>query len=377
MKQHLLWKLLLNIIPVIFLTILVVWLAIDHLAAAYFMRLMENYSIEPLDSHRMFIEAVHRYLLWAALAALALALTLSYLMTKRVLRPLSQMTRISRELAAGNFSNRVEVVSSDEVGQLGIAFNSMADSLEKLEGLRKSMVSDIAHELRTPLTNLRGYFEGLSDTVLPPSVDTFRMLEQETLRLVDLVDDLQQLSKAESAEAFLQRRQFQVAAMIAQLLPLFQLRFQAKQIDVDVQVPDALTLVADFDKILQALRNLLENALRYSPEGGRVSISGRQLTDMVEISVTNSGEGIAAADLPYIFERFFRADRSRSREHGGAGIGLAIVKQLVIAHGGQVGAESRPGLTRIWLRIPTRPPMETALPAIAAKERSAGRKNGN
>ncbi len=374
MKQHLLWKLLLNIIPVIFLTILVVWLAIDHLAAAYFMRLMENYSIEPLDSHRMFIEAVHRYLLWAALAALALALTLSYLMTKRVLRPLSQMTRISRELAAGDFSNRVEVVSSDEVGQLGIAFNSMADSLEKLEGLRKSMVSDIAHELRTPLTNLRGYFEGLSDTVLTPSVDTFRMLEQETLRLVDLVDDLQQLSKAESAEAFLQRRQFQVAAMIAQLLPLFQLRFQAKQIGVDVQVPDALTLVADFDKILQALRNLLENALRYSPEGGRVSISGRQLTDMVEISVTNSGEGIAAADLPYIFERFFRADRSRSREHGGAGIGLAIVKQLVVAHGGQVGAESRPGLTRIWLRMPASPPIETGLPAIVAKERSAGRK---
>ncbi len=370
MKQHLLWKLLLNIIPVIFLTILVVWLAIDHLAAAYFMRLMENYSIEPLDSHRMFIEAVHRYLLWAALAALALALTLSYLMTKRVLRPLSQMTRISRELAAGDFSNRVEVVSKDEVGQLGIAFNSMADGLEKLEGLRKSMVSDIAHELRTPLTNLRGYFEGLSDTVLPPSVDTFRMLEQETLRLVDLVDDLQQLSKAESAEAFLQRRQFQVAAMIAQLLPLFQLRFQAKQIGVDVQVPDALTLVADFDKILQALRNLLENALRYSPEGGRVSISGRQLTDMVEISVTNSGEGIAAADLPYIFERFFRADRSRSREHGGAGIGLAIVKQLVIAHGGQVGAESRSGLTRIWLRIPASPP-------IAANERSAARKGRN
>jgi len=374
MKQHLLWKLLLNIIPVIFLTILVVWLAIDHLAAAYFMRLMENYSIEPLDSHRMFIEAVHRYLLWAALAALALALTLSYLMTKRVLRPLSQMTRISRELAAGDFSNRVEVVSKDEVGQLGIAFNSMADSLEKLEGLRKSMVSDIAHELRTPLTNLRGYFEGLSDTVLPPSVDTFRMLEQETLRLVDLVDDLQQLSKAESAEAFLQRRQFQVASMIAQLLPLFQLRFQAKQIGVDVQVPDALTLVADFDKILQALRNLLENALRYSPEGGRVSISGRQLTDMVEISVTNSGEGIAAADLPYIFERFFRADRSRSREHGGAGIGLAIVKQLVVAHGGQVGAESRPGLTRIWLRMPASPPIETGFPAIAAKDRSAGRK---
>ena len=353
MRNHLLWRLLFNVVPVIMLTILVVWLAIDSLAATYFMRLMENYAIEPVDSHRMFIEAVHRYLLWAALAALALALLLNYLMTKRVLRPLSQMTKISQELAAGDFSSRVEVVSSDEVGQLGIAFNRMADGLERLEGLRKTMVSDIAHELRTPLTNLRGYFEGLSDAVVPPSRETFRMLEQETLRLVDLVDNLQQLSKAESARAFLQRRKFRVATLVEQLLPLFDLRFQAKQISVSVKiVPGHLQLFADFDRMLQALRNLLENALRYTPEGGSVSINGQLVNETVEISVSNTGEGIADADLPYIFERFFRADRSRSREQGGAGIGLAIVKELIAAHGGQVGAESGSGLTRVWLSLP-------------------------
>ena len=338
---------------VIVVTILVVWLAIDKLAATYFMRLMENYSIAPHDSHRMFIESVHRYLLWAALAALVLALMLSYLMTKRVLRPMSQMTRISQELAAGDFSNRVEIVSADEVGQLGIAFNRMADSLERLEALRKNMVTDIAHELRTPLTNLRGYFEALSDAVVPPSVETFRMLEQETLRLVDLVDDLQQLTKAESARAFLQRREFRVMTLVEQLLLLFNLRFQAKKIKVQIEVtPEDLVCTADFDKLLQALRNLLENALRYTPENGLVRITGRCGGSAVEIAVTNSGEGIAAADLPFVFERFFRADRSRSREHGGAGIGLAIVKQLVMAHGGQVGAESSKGLTRVWLKIP-------------------------
>ena len=353
MKKHLLWKLLLNVVPVIVVTILVVWLAIDKLAATYFMRLMENYSIAPHDSHRMFIESVHRYLLWAALAALVLALMLSYLMTKRVLRPMSQMTRISQELAAGDFSNRVEIVSADEVGQLGIAFNRMADSLERLEALRKNMVTDIAHELRTPLTNLRGYFEALSDAVVPPSVETFRMLEQETLRLVDLVDDLQQLTKAESARAFLQRREFRVMTLVEQLLLLFNLRFQAKKIKVQIEVtPEDLVCTADFDKLLQALRNLLENALRYTPENGLVRITGRCGGSAVEIAVTNSGEGIAAADLPFVFERFFRADRSRSREHGGAGIGLAIVKQLVMAHGGQVGAESSKGLTRVWLKIP-------------------------
>lgn len=353
MNKHLLWKLLLNVVPVIVITILVVWLAIDHLAATYFMRLMENYAIEPFDSHRMFIEAVHRYLLWAALAALALALILSYLMTKRVLSPLAQMTKISKELAAGNFSNRVAVVSKDEVGQLGVAFNQMANSLARLEALRRSMVTDIAHELRTPLTNLRGYFEGLNDAVVPPSGEVFRMLEKETLRLVDLVDDLQQLTKAESAKAFLQRKEFKVLALIEQLLPLFKLRFQSREIKLKVDVlPPELSLVADFDKLLQTLRNLLENAFRYTSEGGEVTVAGRSGNSFVEISVSNSGEGIAATDLPFIFERFFRADRSRSRDHGGAGIGLAIVKEITEAHGGGVGATSDNGITRIWIRIP-------------------------
>ncbi len=352
-KKRLLWKLLLNIIPVIGVTILVVWLAIDKLAATYFMRLMENYSIAPHDSHQMFIEAVHRYLLWAALAALALALLLSFLMTRRVLRPLSQMTQISQELAAGNFNNRVEVVSVDEVGQLGLAFNRMAESLEQLEQLRKNMVTDVAHELRTPLTNLRGYLEGLSDEVVPPSRETFQMLESEILRLVHLVDDLQQLTKAEAAQAFLQRSELSVVSLVEQLRALFERRFQAKGIDLQVAIePANLTVNADLDKLLQALRNLLENAWRYSPAGGRVIVTGRQLKAAVEISIINSGDGISENDLPFIFERFFRADRSRSREQGGAGIGLSIVKQLIEAHGGCVGAESGDDQTRIWLQLP-------------------------
>ncbi|WP_020678377.1 sensor histidine kinase [Geopsychrobacter electrodiphilus] len=355
MKRHLLWKLLLNIVPIIAVTILVVWLAIDKLAATYFMRLMENYSIAPLESHRMFLEAVHRYLIWAALAALVLALLLNYLLTKRVLRPLSQMSRISQELADGNYTSRVEVVSADEVGQLGLAFNRMADSLDHLEKLRKKMVSDLAHELRTPLTNLRGYLEGLSDQVVPPSPETFQILESEILRLVHLVDDLQQLTKADSARAFLQRQELSLTTVIGQLRALFDQRFTAKGIELQVVIePPALKLNADHDKLLQALRNLLENALRYTPEGGQVSICCRMVENRIEVAISNSGDGIDAADLPYIFERFFRADRSRSREHGGAGIGLSIVKQLVEAHGGQVGASSDQRLTRIWLRFPSK-----------------------
>lgn len=353
MRRHLLWKLLLNIVPIIALTILVIWLAIDHLAAAYFMRLMQHYSINPTDSHQMFIASVHRYLVWATLAAFVLALLLNFLMTKRVLRPLSQMTRISRELSMGNFANRVEVVSADEVGELGRAFNGMADSLARLEQLRKNMVTDLAHELRTPLTNLRGYLEGLSDEVVPPAPETFHMLENEIMRLVHLVDDLQQLTKADSAHAFLRRRELLLSEVLGQMRALFDQRFAAKQIGLQVEIePPQLQVIADHDKLLQALRNLLENAWRYTPEGGEVEIRARRVGQMIEISVSNSGAGIAAEDLPYIFERFFRADRSRSREHGGAGIGLSIVKQLVEAHGGTVGAESAAGTTRIWLCLP-------------------------
>jgi signal transduction histidine kinase len=229
----------------------------------------------------------------------------------------------------------------------------MADSLEQLEQLRKNMVTDVAHELRTPLTNLRGYLEGLSDRVIPPSQATFRMLENEILRLVHLVDDLQQLTKAQSAQAFLQRRELSVATLIEQLRSLFTPRFAAKQLELQVEiVPRDLVVFADLDKLLQALRNLLENALRYTPDAGQVKIHCCQAADMVEISICNSGAGISAADLPFIFERFFRADRSRSREQGGAGIGLSIVKELIEAHDGQVGAESAAGLTRIWVRLP-------------------------
>ena len=353
MTHRLIWKLLLTSVPVIGVTVLIIWLAIDKLAATYFMRLMQHYAIEPHTSHRMFIEAVHRYLLWAALAALVLALLLSYLMTRRVLRPLSQMTRISQELAAGNFTNRVEIVSHDEVGQLGIAFNRMADSLERLEGLRKSMVSDIAHELRTPLTNLRGYFEGLEDAVISPSRETLTMLEAEIMRLVNLVEDLQQLTKADAAQAFLRRRDLKLASLIDELLPLFDLRLRERRIQVVVTIdPPDLIVHADRDKLLQVLHNLLENALNYSPEGGEVEVNASRCAKLVNITVTNAGEDISPEDLPFIFERFFRAERSRSREQGGAGIGLAIVKQIVIAHGGVVDAESSRGVTRIKIHLP-------------------------
>ena len=354
MKQRLLWKLLLiNIVPVIGIIILVVWLAIDQLAAGYFMALMEKYAVSPNDIHQMFLTAVHRYLLWATMAALILAFVISYFLMRRILQPLSQMSAITREVAKGNFSARVQVSSKDEVGQLGLAFNRMADSLAQVEQLRKTMVADVAHELRTPLTNLRGYLEALNDKVLPPSPETFAVLQQEIMRLVSLVENLQQLARADAARAFLQREKLSLAEAVEQILTLYQSHFQEKKIAVTkIIAPEAEFVRADRDKLLQAVRNLVENAWKYTPQNGRVVISSQRDKNAVKVIISNTGPGIMEKDLPFVFERFFRADRSRSRDAGGAGIGLAIVKELIEAHGGQVGAESHDGETRVWFSLP-------------------------
>ena len=354
MKQRLLWKLLLiNIVPVIGIIILVVWVSIDQLAAKYFMALMDKYEVSPNDIHQMFLTAVHRYLLWSTLAALTLAFIISYFLIRRILQPLSQMYAITKEVAAGNFSARVNVISQDEVGELGIAFNSMADSLEHIEQLRKTMVADVAHELRTPLTNLRGYLEALNDKVLPPSQETLEVLQQEIMRLVSLVENLQQLAKADAARAFLQREEISLEELIDQMLTLYQPNFVEKEITVEKIIdPDADIVRADRDKLLQAVRNLVENAWKYTPQHGRIALSSQRNKDGVKLIISNTGQGIMEKDLPFIFERFFRADPSRSRDAGGAGIGLAIVKELIEAHGGRVGAESQGGETRVWFSLP-------------------------
>lgn len=353
MRNRLLWKLLLtNVLPVIGVIIFVVWLAVEVLAAKYFMALMDVYEVSPDEIHQMFLSSIRYYLIWAFIAALALAILLSYLLTRRVLRPLLQMTAITKEMAAGDFSFRAEITTRDEVGELGQAFNQMADSLEKIEGLRKTMVADVAHELRTPLTNLRGYLEGLDDGVIEASDEVFLLLQQETLRLVDLVESLAQLAKADAADAYLERKELACSDLLDAVVSLHRHSFLAKEIAVQVSHGEDLRIRGDRDKLLQAFGNCMANCCKYTPHQGRVAISSEQLAEGVKIIFENTGPGIAREDLPYIFERFFRAERSRNRAAGGAGIGLAITRELIKAHGGKVGATSQPGQTRIWLFLP-------------------------
>lgn len=352
MRDKLLWKLLAINLPVIGTVILIVWFAVDFLAADYFTVLMEEYKISPSDTHRMFVESVHGYLIQASIVAAAIAVLLSFLLTRTVLRPLSQMTEISQRVAAGDYSARVEVTSKDEVGRLGLAFNRMADSLEKIEGLRRTMVVDLAHELRTPLTSLRGYFEAMDDGVVEANKGTFAILQDEIMRLVRLVESLHQLTKADAAKAFLSRQQVDLPALIAQALELDRFEFQSRGITVETKLPvEPLIVQGDRDKLLQVLRNLTQNAWQYTPDGGTLTVVAENEGDDVTVSFTNSAAGIEAADLPLIFERFYRVDKSRSRDSGGAGIGLTIVKELIEAHGGHVGADTEDGDVRFWFAL--------------------------
>ena len=353
-KRHLIFKLLAINLAVIAFVMAVVWISINTLAAGYFVTLMEKYHISPGPAHAMFVGAIHRYLIWACLGAAALAVLLSFLMLRQVLGPLTRMTLSSRQIAAGDFSSRVPVASRDEVGQLALAFNRMASDLEKIERLRRNLMIDVAHELRTPLTNMRGYLEALNDRVLPPSPQTLRLLHDETMRLVQLVEDVLQQARADAAYGHLEIADVDLAAAIQATLARHDQAIRAKRLEVQLpEGQEGAMVQADVRRMERVLRNLTDNAIRYAPAGSTLRIEMTVHPGDVTVAYVNPVQNFVPDDLPFLFERFYRGEKSRSREHGGAGIGLSIVTELVKAHGGTTGAELiDPHTIRIWFSLP-------------------------
>jgi signal transduction histidine kinase len=244
----------------------------------------------------------------------------------------------------GDLTARVKATSSDEIGQLAHAFNAMADGLARQEQLRRNMVSDVAHELRTPLTNIRGYLEAAKDGLVQPDGALVDNLYEEAMLLNRLVNDLQELALAEAGQLRLERHSVKVGDVVRTTVEVLCPHAEARDISLVVQVPDDLPLVkADLHRVGQVLRNLMNNALDFTPPGGQVTVTAQPDGKWVSVQVRDTGPGIAPEHLPYVFERFYRADPSRTRATGGAGLGLAIVKQLVEAHGGRVWVESTLG----------------------------------
>ncbi|MBC7258176.1 MAG: HAMP domain-containing protein [Chloroflexi bacterium] len=309
------------------------------------------------SSEQRFLTRTRGILISVAALAVVLGLVISAILSRSLTAPLQRLAAAARAVAQGDIGKRVSVEGTSEVAEVAQAFNEMTTALEKAEKLRQNLVSDVAHELRTPLSVLQGNLRAILDDVYPLDKAEIARLYDETRILARLVDDLQELAQAEAGALRFNIVPTDVASVLRSAVARFEPAAEGKSIRLTCEIPEALPeAMADPDRVSQILNNLISNALRHTPEGGQIALSAAAKEGFVEISVADTGEGIAPEDLPHVFDRFWRADRSRSRAGGGAGLGLAIVRALVEAQDGRVHAASEgPGKGSVFsFTLPTR-----------------------
>jgi len=284
-----------------------------------------------------FIKRSNRLLLLSLLGMGGLTVLLSIIVSKRLTNPVEELTRAVTGISEGDFSSRVMTSASDEIGRLSAAFNRMAHALELQESLRKKMTSNIAHELRTPVSAIRGELEGMMDGLIPLDQEHIQSLHAEISRFKTIIEGLEELSRAEASSLDLAKQVIGLRQFLMNITARYGKMFMEKGVNLDLDCDEKITLHADPDRLSQIVINLLNNALKATDDGGRVVVGARESSDGVVMEVADTGHGIQPADLPFIFERFFKAGR------GGLGLGLAITRELVLAHGGTITARSEPG----------------------------------
>jgi len=273
-----------------------------------------------------------------------LAVGAGMLLTRSALRPLAELEAATQKVSSGDLGTRVPVRARDEVGALAERFNTMAAALQDQDMLRRRMMSDIAHELRTPLTVMQGQLEALQDGVFPLTPENLQPVHEQTLLLSRLVNDLRDLSLAESGQIALDMSSVDLGRLVTRVAARFATQAQAQSIRLEVAPHPPMPMIqGDAQRLEQVLNNLISNSLRHTPAGGLVTLSLSTTAEGVRITVQDTGEGIAPEDLPHIFERFYRGDRARQRGEGHTGLGLAIARELVRAHGGDIHASSVQG----------------------------------
>lgn len=317
-----------------------------------FSALMESHGEDATLAREMFDQALTQILMVAIVVAVIAALLLAAIIGSRLAQPLADLGRGARRIAEGDYRARIERRGPEEVVSLTDSFNQMAAALEEQEHVRRAFIANAAHELRTPLTNLQGYLEALRDGVIQPDTATFESLWDEADRLVRLSRSLDQLAAGDALETPPRSIEFDLAVLLRTAAELARPVAADRDLTLTVEVPYELPVHGDPDRLAQVLANLLQNATRYARPGGEVTLRAERRIDDVLVSVLNTGDAIPADDLPHLFERFYRVEKSRDRHRGGAGIGLAIVRQLVEAAGGRVGAESVAEVTRFWFTVP-------------------------
>ncbi|MEW6285071.1 MAG: ATP-binding protein [Chloroflexota bacterium] len=307
-----------------------------------------------------FIERTNRTLFYGALIGAVIALFLGVFLSRTITRPIRELTRATHAISQGDLSQQVPVRTNDELGELARAFNKMSAELSRSVNARKQMTADIAHELRTPLSLILGHAEAVHDGVLPPTRENFEIIREEAARLEHLVEDLRTLSLADAGELSILPQPIEPDRLLREVTSLFQYQAQKKNISLQLDIaPHLPTLEVDPGRMTQVITNILDNALRHTPEGGRILLSAKPAGERVELAIQDSGPGLPKEEAERIFERFYRADASRRRDEGGSGLGLAIAKSIVQAHGGQIWAESEPGKgLKIVISLPRHFPAE-------------------
>jgi len=300
--------------------------------------------ISTASNEQLVLSRLNRSVLLAGILAGALGLIVSLVLAYTLLRPVRALTVASQKLAEGDLSQRVEVQGSDELATLGHTFNQMADSLQQAEEARRAMTADIAHELRTPLAVQRANLEALQDGVYPLTVENLVPVIDQNHLLTHLVEDLRTLAMADAGQIELERTPTDLIALLGRLVERFQPQAVTQKVDIVLIPPTTLLpeVLLDPIRIEQILTNLFSNALRYTPAGGQVELTIDKTPTTVLVHMHDSGPGIPPEALPYIFGRFFRVDKSRTRLEGGSGLGLAIARQLARAHGGDLTVANHP-----------------------------------
>jgi two-component system sensor histidine kinase BaeS len=320
--------------------------------ADVFTALMTEAGDSAQHARDMYDDSVTSVVIAASLLAVVASVALAVILARMLARPLAEIGAAARRIADGDYAARVPREGPEELASLADSFNQMAASLEEQERMRRDFIASAAHELRTPLTNLQGYLEALRDGVITADRATYESLHEEADRLVRLSRSLDALAEGDAGTSPAHLVELDLTAAIRMALDLAAPSIERAGLRLVQDVPPLLPARADPDRLAQVLANLLSNAVRYTPRGGTVTVRAERGPADVLVSISNTGDGIPAEDLDRVFERFYRVEKSRDRARGGAGIGLAIVKQLVESTGGHVGAESRDGQTRFWFSVP-------------------------